>query len=152
MILLFNIQYLDKEFSSYDFVLNARTLVLKLAMVVSNKRSSFKCHTFSLSQLKKICVCLPVQNYALRACRNCLYWIMQAVCGVELSPIHDPAELQPRISLEPLLHTKLADVPFSIPAALSLHTSNGKALCGGIADCSELKSSVWTRRGFCTPY
>lgn len=73
---------------------------------------------------------------------------MQAARGVELSPILDPAELQPRFSLEPLLHTKLADVPFSIPAALSLHTSNGKALCGGIAGCSELKPSVGTVRGF----
>lgn len=71
--------------------------------------------------------------------------------GIESNP-RSSRELQPRFSLEPLLHTKLADVPFSIPAALSPHTSNGKALCGGIAGCSELKPSVGTVRGFCTPY
>ena len=92
--------------------------------------------------------CLWLVKYAVSVSTNNLHWVMQAVHSVELSPIRDPAELQPGFSLKPLLHTKLADVPFSIPAALSLHTSNGKALCGGIAGCSELKPSLWTVRGF----
>lgn len=48
---------------------------------------------------------------------------------------------------EPLVHTKLAAVPFSIPAALSLHTRNGKALCGCAAGCAELKASGGAERG-----
>lgn len=103
-----------------------------------------------IGERKGVCLCLG--KYALKASRNNLHWVMQAMHSVELSPIHDPAELQPRFSLEPLLHTKLADVPFSIPAALSLHTSNGTALCRGITGCSELKPSIRTGRGFCTPY
>ncbi|EOA99274.1 Dystrophin [Anas platyrhynchos] len=53
---------------------------------------------------------------------------------------------------EPPVHTKLADVPFSIPAALSLHTRNGKALCGCTAGCAELKSSGGNLAGFGQPF
>lgn len=63
---------------------------------------------------------------------------------VLLNPIRKRGEFQAGFFREPRLHTKLADVPFSIPAALSLHTRNGKALCGCAAGCSELKSAGGT--------
>lgn len=65
-------------------------------------------------------------------------------CCVLLNPIRKRGEFQAGFFREPRLHTKLADVPFSIPAALSLHTRNGKALCGCAAGCSELKSAGGT--------
>lgn len=63
---------------------------------------------------------------------------------VLLNPIRKQGGFQPSFSREPRIHTKLADVPSSIPAALSLHTRNGKALCGCTAGCSELKPSGGT--------
>lgn len=36
--------------------------------------------------------CLYLGIFALSASRNNLHWVMQTVCGVELSPIRDPAE------------------------------------------------------------
>lgn len=157
----FSIQYFAKWLSSANCVLEVRAAVSKQAIKVSpgphNEWSLFKYQIscwhndlkFVKEKEKSLSSCGQIGSKSSKK----LSPLDNAGCAwSELSPIHDPAELQPRISLEPLLHTKLADVPFSIPAALSLHTSNGKALWGGIAGCSELKSSVGTRRGFCTPY
>lgn len=69
--------------------------------------------------------------------------LSQSYC-VLLNPIRRRGEFRSSFFREPRIHTKLADVPFSIPAALSLHTRNGKALCGCTAGCSELKPSGGT--------
>lgn len=69
-----------------------------------------------------------------------------------LNPIRKGGEFRSGFFREPPVHTKLADVPFSIPAALSLHTRNGKALCGCTAGCAELKSSGGNLAGFGQPF
>lgn len=76
----------------------------------------------------------------------------QQRCCVLLNPIRRRGERQARFSRAPWLHTKLAAVPFSIPAAPAPHTRNGKALCGCSAGCSALKSAGGAEQVFGQPF